>query len=277
MKAGRVLGVVLAGGSLVLLAWVVVVLAQQPRLPGSTKVPAPSNPYNPSSVGGLDSFGPSTTVPPPTRFAAGSSGNAYQSFPPPSHPGADLSLLPVKVELRKGLALDGQIAVTGPLVCGTAFGEAAIPLTAIRGIRLHEGEAAAGQERPLPQATIILTNNDSLTVSLTAAQIQVKTEWGEANIQIAHFKSLLLTSDNVQWQEVNGRWALVSVEKPAVEKAPPALDNALETLPSVPLQDGADATGPNSPPRLSVPPLEPTPTEPSLPRVPSPTEPPGPN
>jgi len=284
MKVGRVLAVVLAGGSLVLLAWVYV-LAQQPRI-----VPGIQFPTTPTV--NSDSYGPTPPVPaPPSRFATRaateSSSNAYQSFPPSVPPGADISLLAVRVELRKGLALDGQIAVTGPLVCGTAFGEAAIPLTAIRGIRLHDEPSATGTEppappariipggteRPVPQATIILTNNDSLTVSLRAAQIQVKTEWGEANIHVPHLKSLLMTSDDVQWQQANGRWTLVAVEKPA----PAVADEASEVFRSTQSSDNTDATGLNAPPALTVPPPPNTPsTVPGLPAVPGLIEPPGP-
>jgi hypothetical protein len=181
-------------------------------------------------------------------------------------------LLPVRVELRTGLALDGQIAVAGPLVCATAFGEAAIPLATIRGIRLHDEQSTAGTERPAPQATIILTNNDSLTVSLRASQIQVKTEWGEANINVPHLKSMLLTADDVQWQEANGRWTLVAAEKP-----PPAAKDANELAPPASNRDDTNAAGLQPPPGLTIPPPADTrPSVPSLPAVPSPIEPPGP-
>lgn len=274
MRVGRVMAVVLAGASLVLLAWVVV-LAQQPRF-----VPNPA--VRLSSADTWDPYGRSTPMPPPpTRFAAESSSNAYRPDPTSAPPEADLSLLAVKAELRKGLALDGQIAVTGPLVCGTAFGEAAIPLTAIRGIRLHDVQVAAGPERPLPQATIILTNNDSLTVSLTAAQIQVKTEWGEANIQVSHLKSLLLTMDDVQWQEANGRWALVAVEKPAEENPAeeksllPAFEDGGLNIPA-PLLPPPESS--DSPPRLGSPsetdaaPADARPALPDLPKTLNPSE-----
>jgi len=271
MKVGRVLAVVSAGGALVLLAWVYV-LAQQPRSTGGTSAPGVRFPTTPS-VNSIP-YGLATPVPaPPNRFvtqaAAGSGGNAYL---PPSLPGADVSPLPVKVELRTGLVLNGQIADTGPLIFGTAFGEAAIPLAAIRGIRLHEEQAAPGTERPAPQATIILTNSDSLTVSLRAMQIQVKTEWGEANINVPHLKSMLLTADDVQWQEGNGRWTLVAVEKP-----PPAAEYASEIAPSASTRDDTNAAGSLPPPGLTVPPPLNTPsTVPGLPAVPGPIEPPGP-
>jgi len=274
MKVGRVLAVVLAGGSLVLLAWVYV-LAQQPRSPGGTTPPSVRFPTTPSV--NSDSYGSVPPAPAPpsgfvARVAIESGGNAYQPFLPSAPPGADLSLLSVRVELRKGLALDGQIAVTGPLVCGTAFGEAAIPLTAIRGIRLHEELAASGPERPAPQATIILTNNDSLTVSLRAAQIQVKTEWGEANIHVPHLKSMLLTADDVEWHEANGRWTLVAVEKP-----PPGAEYASEIAPPASTRDDTNAAGSLPPPGLTVPPPPNTPsTVPGLPAVPGLIEPLGP-
>ncbi|MCI0361000.1 MAG: hypothetical protein L0211_21175 [Planctomycetaceae bacterium] len=123
---------------------------------------------------------------------------------------------------------------------------------------------------------MILTNNDSLTVSLRAAQIQVKTQWGEANINVPHLKSLLLTSDDVQWQEAGGRWTLVAVEKPT----PPVAEDAGEIAPAAPPQEsaderprleGADATIPGPAPGLTIPPADTRPTDPKLPPAPNPT------
>ena len=65
----------------------------------------------------------------------------------------------------------------------------------------------------------MLDNNDSLTVGLRAAQIQVKTEWGMAIVDVPHVRSLVLTADEVQWQESGGRWILVPAEKPAAEES----------------------------------------------------------
>lgn len=262
MTIRRVLAVVLAGGVMVLVAWVYV-LAQQPRLPRA-------------AVGVSDDRIPPTTrtiVTPTAQFSTSPAAPVpvipYQPFAPPSLPAAEPSSLAVKVELRKGLVLEGQIAVTGPLQCLATFGEVGIPLSTIRGIRFHELGAAAGAPQQVPQATVILTNNDSLTVMLQATQIQVKTEWGEANIFVPQLKSILLTSDDVRWQEANGRWTLV-----AVDKAPPAVvEEPGELAPDRPRFDGADAPIPGDVPRPTTPPLDTLPTEPKLPAVPSPTDP----
>src|SRR5262245_50298085 len=169
MTIRRVLAVVLSGGVLVLVAWVYV-LAQQPRFPGGTTVGSRDVRVSPPAARIIPGTGGPTLQFPAQPATVGS--NPYQlSALPPSLPVADVSLVLVKAELRKGLILDGQIAVTGPLVCNAAFGEVAIPLTTIRGIRFHEPQAAAGAPQQVPQATVILTNNDSLTVMLQATQI----------------------------------------------------------------------------------------------------------
>jgi|GEM_PF-5683596 hypothetical protein len=270
MTIRRVLAVVLAGGVLVLVAWVYV-LAQQPRFPGGTtvgavdvKVPPPPARIIPGTGGPTLQF--------PTQPATPTPGSPYQSFAPPSLPATEPSLLAVKVELRKGLVLEGQIAVTAPLACVAAFGEVGIPLSTIRGIRFHEPQAPAGAPQQVPQATVILTNNDSLTVSLRAAQFQVKTEWGEANIIVSQLKSILLTSDDVRWQEANGRWTLVAVEKP-----PPAVAEEPGGLaPDRSQFDGASAPIPSVAPAPTIPPPDTRPTEPKLPAIPSRSESPTP-
>jgi hypothetical protein len=269
MTIRRVLAVVLSGGVLVLVAWVYV-LAQQPRFPGGTTV-GPGDVRVPPPPARIIPGTGNPTLQFPTQPATVGS-NPYQPFAPPSLPGADVSLLPVKAELRKGLLLDGQVAVTGPLACVAAFGEVGIPLATIRGIRFHELGAAAGAPQQVPQATVILTNNDSLTVMLQATQIQVKTEWGEANITVPQLKSILLTPDDVRWQEANGRWTLV-----AVEKAPPAVaDEPGGLAPANPQFDGASAPIPSVAPAPIIPLQDTRPTEPRLPAVPSRSESPTP-
>jgi hypothetical protein len=252
------LAVVLTGASLVLVAWAIV-LAQQPR-----SVPSPSakNPVSPPPT--RSNYRESVPINPYASIDGGS----YAPLSPPSL-GGDVSLLPVKVELRKGLVLDGQLPVTGPLACATAFGEAALPLAAIRGIRLHEVQEVANAERVGPQATIILSNNDSLTVYLRAAQFQVKTEWGEANIGVAHLRSILLTADDVEWQEAGGRWSLVAEAK----SEPEPVDEVKETtvLPST--RNDANTIPSLNPTANPLPvPAELPPALPELPTVPKSTE-----
>jgi hypothetical protein len=140
-------------------------------------------------------------------------------------PGTPIPSLPSKVELTSGLTLTGQVPGE-PLLCQATFGAVAIPLATIRGVRLHDPDTTAASEKPAgPTATVILANGDSLTVALRAAQVQVKTEWGMAIVDVPHVRSLVLTADEVQWQQSGGRWILVPMEKPAAE----AEDRSSET------------------------------------------------
>ncbi len=217
MSLRRACGVLAAAGVLALLVWVSV-RAQSPRPKAPKRQSAPARTYVPT---------------PPTRFAPGTTTpgtivpgtNAYHPVQPanasiPYAPGtggsfpSDASLLPVKLQLAGGLLLEGNIEASGPFPCAATFGEVSIPLTAIRGIRLHAAET--NLNNPLPAATIILHNNDSLTVSLRATQIQIKTAWGTANVDLPHVQSLLLTQDDVQWQQAGDhRWILAPVDKTA--------------------------------------------------------------
>src|SRR5262245_44701322 len=116
--------------------------------------------------------------------------------PPTGAPAA--SLIDVRLELITGLCLEGQVAATS--LHGIArFGELAIPLNTVRGLRLHESKPDGGEvDSKLPEgprATVILDNEDSLTLVLRAPQIQVKTSWGTAIVDLPHVRSLVVTGD----------------------------------------------------------------------------------
>jgi len=137
---------------------------------------------------------------------------------PPSSLQPAISTIPIRLELRSGLALQGQVE-SASLPGLTRFGEVAIPLATIRGLRLHD----ASPDPKLPEglvATVVLDNGDSLTVVVRAQQIQVKTDWGTAIVDLPQVRSLLVTSDEVVWQEADGRWRLAPVAKPSEPEAP---------------------------------------------------------
>ena len=120
--------------------------------------------------------------------------------------------------MARGLTLAGEVPAES-LPCHTTFGEVSIPLAKVRGLRLHDIQPDTSPQSEVRGATVVLDNNDSLTVGLRAAQIQVKTEWGMAIVDVPHVRSLVLTADEVQWQESGGRWILVPAEKPAAEES----------------------------------------------------------
>jgi hypothetical protein len=165
-------------------------------------------------------------------------------------------VVPIKLQLGSGLVLEGVIDGASPFPCQTAFGEASIPPSAIRGIRLHGVQTSPSD--PLPAATIILHNNDSLTVSLRATQIQIKTTWGMATVDLPHAQSLLLTSDAVQWQQVGDRWTLAPIEDPAPAADPPSVREAPAEQSEAPASPeattpGSTIPGPNTSPPLGTP------------------------
>lgn len=115
---------------------------------------------------------------------------------------------PAKVELKGGQTLTGDLQRSGPLECETIIGTTGIPVNAIKGIRLHDQSDEADDGKAI--ATIILANNDSLTVTLKCECFLIKTEWGTATVNVPHVKSVLLTIDSVEWRERDGRWHLVA-------------------------------------------------------------------
>ena len=115
---------------------------------------------------------------------------------------------PVKVELTSGEVLTGDLQVTGPLECETIIGVTGIPVNTIQGIRQHERSDEA--ENNKATATVVLANNDSLTVTVRVHHFEIKTEWGTAIVNTAHIRSILLTMEHVEWREgEGGRWYLV--------------------------------------------------------------------
>jgi hypothetical protein len=230
----RTIAVLATGGLLVLVAWLSV-LAQTPRSPsrvGSADVapalpPARSAPTFSIPNAVQPAFG-TTTLPPSSPHPAPTSSLYYT--PSSGEAAAGVTVIPVKLELRSELVLEGKIEATGPYPCGTTFGEVSIPWEKMRGIRVHEGENTLGM------ATVVLDNSDALTVTMRAAQIQIRTEWGMAVVEMPYVRSLILTADAVRWQQVEGKWRLAPVEKAAPdEDRPPALENpAAEQLPALP-------------------------------------------
>jgi hypothetical protein len=198
------------------------------RMPGTPLLPV--SPYPPNSAG---EFAPRDFAPqiPVTQ--------------PPTAVAPEVTFIPIRLELRSGLVLEGQVEAAA-LPGLTRFGDVAIPLTAIRGLRLHEG--APDPKLPEgPAATVILDNDDSLTVVLRAQQIQVKTAWGTAIVDLPQVRSLLVTSDEVQWLKADGRWRLKQVEKLPSDAEAPKLDldppPTLTPLPSEAPREAAKEPG----------------------------------
>ncbi len=218
MTYRRVISAIAVGAALVLVACV---LAQAPRNPANKN----SRPAAPS--GTTTPYPLTDAAPAPTPYSPSNPypvQQAYESRVPgslaaPPIPGTPVASLPARLQLTSGTTIEGQVPAE-QLQGQTTFGEVSIPLDKVRGLRLLDPDASAGeQRRPAQTAAVIFTNGDSLTVTLRAELIQVKTEWGMAIVDVPHVRSLILTTDEVQWQEAAGRWILAPVEKAPAEAA----------------------------------------------------------
>jgi len=216
MTHRRVLSALAAGASLVLVTWVCV-LAQTPRGTAGKKPPSPGTRFPSQSADVAPVLSPNRYPPNPYPVQPA---YRYQAIPgtlaPPGVSGAPVASLPARLELASGLTIEGQV-LAEQLPCQTTFGEVSIPLAKVRGLRLHDSQPSTDPPSEDRAATIVLDNNDSLTVTLRAALIHVKTEWGMAIVDVPHVRSLVLTTDEVQWQEAGGRWILTPIERPAAE------------------------------------------------------------
>ncbi len=214
MRARFIVGAAGIGSVTLVLAAMCVVVAQNPPLTRSRSA-ARANLLPRNEVAAQEATelrrevatlnDPGASVPPIT-FPRTSGPNYQETAIAPAPP------KPAIVELKSGLKLDGQLA-SGPIPCLVMFGEASLPLETIRGIRMSDElvNDEAGQARPT-SATIVLENGDSLTGMPRLEVIRLQTDWGEAIVKLTHVKSLLLTSESVTWQQLEGRWRLIPVE-----------------------------------------------------------------
>jgi hypothetical protein len=109
---------------------------------------------------------------------------------------------------------------------------------------------------PGPTATVILANGDSLTVTLSAANLRLKTDWGIATIDIPHVRSLLFTEGSGEaaygWQQHEGRWQLHRLEDAPTEAPAERPLNPADDVPSL-RRDESDGASPESPNELAPP------------------------
>jgi hypothetical protein len=163
-------------------------------VPGVPTVPAPPTlaPSIPNAVNPGIQF-PRVIPPQPGRVAHLPTREAYTG--------------PAKFSLDDGTTLTGEIHADSPLECAASFGVIAVPFNKIRGISWRD--PSDGQRPQDVPATLVLDNNDTLTVNVRTHGITLKTAWGQANIELHHVRSLLLTTDKVRWAETpDGRRVL---------------------------------------------------------------------
>lgn len=112
--------------------------------------------------------------------------------------------LNVTIELLNGNLITGTLVEADVVNIKTAFGEAAIPLSEIAGIRFATREDVT--------TTVVMINGDSITGATDVKLVTVETDWGTAKINGSSIQSLMLIP-NLKWQSSNGvsgkRWSLV--------------------------------------------------------------------
>ncbi len=122
--------------------------------------------------------------------------------------------LNLTVELVNGNLITGTLVEADVVNIKTAFGEAAIPLSEIAGIRFATREDVT--------TTVVMINGDSITGATDVKLITVETDWGTAKINGSSIQSLLLIPD-LKWQLNSGvsgkRWSLVDskASEPAMQ------------------------------------------------------------
>ncbi|MCA9264589.1 MAG: hypothetical protein KDA60_12095 [Planctomycetales bacterium] len=113
----------------------------------------------------------------------------------------------MKLVLTEGLELEGTPVNLETLKVNSLFGEAAIPLHTIAGIRF-------GQEAD-ESTTIVLQNGDVLTGSIALTDLRFVSTWGEATVNTSHIVSIVFRPD-LTWTGVSTpsgqRWRLTRIQ-----------------------------------------------------------------
>jgi len=146
-----------------------------------------------------------------TAVVEPNTGTPIEKMEPASRP---LNLI---VELLNGANITGTLVDVDVVSIKTAFGEAAIPLTEVAGIRFATREDVT--------TTVVMINGDSITGATDVKLVTVETDWGTAKINGSSIQSMLLIP-NLKWSSNSGvsgkRWALIDAKVPE-PTAPPAV------------------------------------------------------
>lgn len=116
--------------------------------------------------------------------------------------------LSVLVEINASTQIRGTLVDTSELPMRTSFGQAAIPLSEVAGIKFaSEGNATT---------TVVLHNGDSITGATELDNLLVETEWGKADITGSSISSILF-AQGMKWTSAEGlngvRWTLTTPPK----------------------------------------------------------------
>jgi len=118
---------------------------------------------------------------------------------------ASVSPLVATIELNGGDApLRGQLISTPQVTVATSFGNVDVPLSEVAGIKV----ASANN----PTTTVVLHNGDSITGACDVGRVDLRTEWGRAEVQGTSINTILFI-EGVSWisdEALGGkRWQLL--------------------------------------------------------------------
>jgi len=151
--------------------------------------------------------------------------------------------LTVSVGLLDDTRLTGTLIDSNTIAIKTAFGEAAIPLSEVAGIRFPASEDTG--------TTIVMLNGDSITGATDLKFVSIETVWGSAKINGANIGSLLFVP-GLAWtnNEVLGgkRWSLV--ESAAQPASPPTAPGLSAPQLNSPIRVGNPQPVPNRAPQV---------------------------
>lgn len=123
--------------------------------------------------------------------------------------------LTVTAGLTDDTKITGTLIDTNSLAVKTAFGEAAIPLSEVAGIRFPSSEDTS--------TTVVMLNGDSITGATDVKFVSVETTWGSAKINGQAISTMLFVP-GLTWQSVDSlggkRWNLTEAA-PAAPATPP--------------------------------------------------------
>jgi hypothetical protein len=151
---------------------------------------------------------------------------------------ASTSPLIVTVQLLGSNApLRGELISTPQLSVTTSFGDVSVPLSEVAGIKV----ASANN----PTTTIVLHNGDSITGACEVGRIDLKTEWGRAEVQGTSINTILFV-EGVSWiadEALGGkRWQLIEKRSETAGKSLNEGDSVVATA-NVELKHGSRAIG----------------------------------
>lgn len=134
--------------------------------------------------------------------------------------------LTVSAGLIDSTVITGTLLESTELSIKTAFGQAAIPLSEVAGIRFPAAEDSG--------TTVVMLNGDSITGVTDLKYASVETSWGSARINGQNISTLLFVP-GLRWESVEAlggkRWSLVEATSPGSFPASQGVQQASGSIP----------------------------------------------